>query len=60
MELLQDVIPPGVLNVVTGYGKEAVGKGQMGSALMGSLRISCLLTEGVLEYQSVKTFHFRV
>ena len=27
-----------------------LGKGQMGSALMGSLRISCLLTEGLFVY----------
>ena len=26
----------------------ALGKGQMGSALMGSLRMLCLLTEGLL------------
>ena len=27
-----------------------IGKGQMGSALMGSLRISCFLTEGLFGY----------
>ena len=29
------------------YNCEALGKGQMGSALTGSLQISCLLTEGL-------------
>ena len=32
----------------------AVGRGQMGSALTGSLQISCFLTEGLFGYQSVK------
>ena len=30
--------------------REAFGKGQMGSALMGSLQISCFLTEGPFGY----------
>ena len=32
------------------------GKGQMGSALMGSLRISCFLTEGLFGYSRSPTF----
>lgn len=40
MELLQDVIPPGVLNVVTGYGKEA------GEALATSKGIAKLAFTG--------------
>ena len=31
-------------------GTEVLGKGQMGSALMGSLQISCFLTEGLFGY----------
>ena len=33
-----------------------VGKGQMGSALMGSLQISCFLTEGPFGYSALPTF----
>ena len=36
--------------VVGGYDVVALGRGQMGSALMGSLRISCFLTEGPFGY----------
>ena len=34
----------------TGKKARAIGKGQMGSALMGSLQISCFLTEGPFGY----------
>ena len=35
----------------------AFGKGQLGSALMGSLQIACLLTEGPFGYSRLTYFY---
>ena len=35
-----------------------LGKGQMGSALMGSLQILCFLTEGLFGYSRLPTLMF--
>ena len=34
----------------SGFPRRKLGKGQLGSALMGSLQISCVLTEGLVGY----------
>ena len=39
--------------------RERVGKGQMGSALIGWLRISCFLTQGLSGYSREPTFIFQ-
>ena len=50
---------PHLQRVRRGGGRPSVlGKGQMGSALMGSLRISCFSTEGLLGYSRWPTFIF--
>ena len=43
MELLKDTVPPGVINVVTGYGEEA------GAALASSKRIAKVAFTGSTE-----------